>query len=103
MAFSGTGYGEIIINTPGKDDDGNGVYSLAWNDSEGSLRLAVGLNDGTVAISEIVMEEGNQSGGLSNIEVLGVRERQPGGVTAMAFNPNEKVLATDNRGGRIEL
>lgn len=95
--------GQIITSTPANEGDQNGVYSLAWNDSENALRLAVGFNDGTVAISEIVLEEGDQDGDLSNIEVLGLLERQAGGVTAMAFNPNGKVLATGNRGGRIEL
>jgi WD40 repeat protein len=56
-----------------------------------------------VAVSRILSTGNNQSAGSPTIEVLGLLERSPGGVTAMAFSPNGQVLATGDRSGRINL
>jgi WD40 repeat protein len=78
------------------------VQSLAWSpdhvDPETGYFLVVGLNDGAMILSRVQFE-----GGGLDITFRGSFARNRTGITAIAFSPNNRILASGNRGGEIFL
>jgi len=98
--------GRVLQGTPPGNNGQNGVNALTWT---GGLKptddqlLAAGFNDGAVAISRLPPAAEGQTTGSPPIEVLGLLERSPAGVTALAISPNGRILATGDRSGYINL
>ncbi len=98
--------GRVRQGTPPGVNGQNGVNALSW---AGGLQptddqlLVAGFNDGAVAISRLPPAAEGSTTGSPPIEVLGLLERSPAGVTALAISPNGRILATGDRSGYINL
>ncbi len=78
------------------------IQSLAWSQErvgpEMGFLLAAGFNDGELTLSSVQFAEGTLAG-----EFVGFFPRNQTGMTAIAFSPNNRILASGNRAGEIFL
>ena len=79
-----------------------GVQSLAWTpgevDGEIGYLLATGFNDGRLLVSSVRWMENQLS-----VVPVGQLDRDIAGITALSFSPNNRILASGNRGGLVNL
>lgn len=98
--------GRVLTESGETRDTGNSITSLAWTGgfaASGSPQLAIGFNDGSVLLGRVTRSVSGSDSHELVVEVEGGLDRQSSGVTAMAYSPNGRILATGNRTGVINL
>lgn len=86
--------GRPVVTT----DLGVEVTALAWSDAPAGPFLAIGGNNGDVALARVTGPVEDPT-----VTLLGQLPRLSAGVTALAYSPNGRLLATGDRTGAIGI